>query len=166
MPQERVAAELARVPVPLHCLPQVRNALGESVLDGGLRVGVLTRSQQPLHEECGLNEVSAVVEPAEDRHGLAGSTVHEMRPRAVETICLLKEGDDAGEPLHALRAGDEAAIHADEDSHDAEAAGSSGHHARVAGHTLKSHSGLRVRALLPVVAEALLLHHGEQLVVG
>ena len=88
-----------------------------------------------------------------------------MRPRAVIALRFLKKADDAGETLEALRLGDEVALHANHNSHDAEAAGSGGHDARIARDAFQSHARSRMRTAFPVVAETLFLQHAEQLIV-
>src|SRR5215472_6719894 len=91
VPVEEVALRCLAVPAPFDRVPQLRDATVERFLGGSGAVEVLASGEQTLHEERGFNQVSAVVEHAEDRHGASGGAVHVMRPDAVITVGVLEE---------------------------------------------------------------------------
>ena len=126
---------------------------------------VLTRGEQALHEKRGFDEVAAVVEHAEDGHGLAGVAIHVVRPGAVIALGVFEEVDDLCQALDAFGARNEFAIDADHERHDAEAAGAGGDDTFIAGNVFAGHAGVGIGAF-PVVVEAGVLHHGEQFVVA
>src|SRR5258705_269845 len=109
VPIEEVALRVLPIPVPLDGLPQPSDALVEIALGDRGSLKVLPRGQESLHHEGGLDQIAAVVQHAEERHGLAGSAVHVVGPRAVITLRVLEEAHDAEEALESLLAGDEVA---------------------------------------------------------
>ena len=164
MPVQEFAVGRLPEPVPLHCFPQRRDRVADVALGGSVTIEVLPRRQQSLHQERRLHEVRAVVVGAEIRDRLAGPAVQIVWPNAVEAIGLLQESEDLLQSLNALRARDELPLDAGNQRHDAEARRSERHEVVVAGRDLDRHAGIGMRAV-PVVAEARLLHHRQQLLV-
>src|SRR5712692_2187489 len=123
VPVEEVALRVLPIPVPLDRLPQPSDALVEIALGDRGSLEVLPRGQESLHHEGGLDQIAAVVQHAEERHGLAGSAVHVVGPRAVIALRVLEEAYDAEQAVESLLAGDEVPVDADEQRQDPEARG-------------------------------------------
>src|SRR5256886_13565194 len=94
---------------------------GDAIVQRLVGLEILTRSQQPLREERGFDQVAAVVVAAEQGNHMAGAPTHEVRPGAVKPVGGLEKADDLPHARSALFAGDEATLGADDESHDAEA---------------------------------------------
>src|SRR5258705_10124926 len=109
VPIEEVALRVLPIPVPLDGLPQPSDALVEIALGDRGSLEVLPRGQESLHHEGGLDQIAAVVQHAEERHGLAGSAVHVVGPRAVIALRVLEEAHDVEDAVETLLAGDEGA---------------------------------------------------------
>src|SRR5439155_12301558 len=105
------------VPAPLDAFPQYCDA----VIQSAVGPEVLARSQEPLGEERGFDQVAAVIVAAEQGNHAAGMSAHEMRPDAVKPVCFFQEIDDLSHAGSALRARDEPALRAHDERHDAEA---------------------------------------------
>src|ERR1019366_3126050 len=111
MPIKSIALRRAAVPVPLHGLPKMRDSGEQIALTLARAIEVLPCSEQALHQECGLDQVSAVIKHVEYRQSLAALAVHEMRPSSVVARSFFQETHDFGQALKTLIATDEAAIY-------------------------------------------------------
>ena len=78
---------------------------------------------------------------------------------------FFEEAHDLLEARKRFVASDEAAFGADEQSHDAEAAGTRSDDAIIAGNTFEGSAGIGMRAF-PVITETSFLQHGEEFIVG
>src|SRR5258706_9902270 len=106
---EEVALRVLPIRVPFNRLPQPSDAPVEIALGDRGALEVLPRGQESLNHEGGLDQIAAVVQHAEERHGLAGGTVHVVGPRAVIAWRVLEEAHDAEQAVESLLAGEEGA---------------------------------------------------------
>src|SRR5262249_11683024 len=125
VPVKEIAIRVAAVPIPLNRFPQSRNTLIQVLLSCALSTEVLSRGQQPFHQKRCLDQVSAVVEHAENWHGVTRAAVHVMRPRAVIAVRVFEKANDLSHAFDALSTRDEAAIHPDYECGDAHTASAS-----------------------------------------
>src|ERR1700733_1355188 len=88
-----------------------------------------------------------------------------MGPRSVIARDFFQKVEDLRKTFDALVASNKAAIHSDDERHDAEARGARRDNALVSGDVFQRCPGDGVSAF-PVIAKAGLLQHGEQLIVG
>src|SRR5580704_3621205 len=165
MPEERIAAERAAIPIPFHRSPELRDAIVKIAFCICVAMEILTRSEQTFDKERSFDEIAGVVEHAENRKARPCVSIHEVRPHAVIARSCFEERDDLLHAREAFVARYESAIDADDERHDAEAARAGGNDTIVAGNILERGSGVGMRALV-VITEAFFLNHGEKFVVG
>src|SRR5947209_15101308 len=91
MPVEEVRIGSLAVPVEFHFAPEPGHGVANLALGSVVSVEVLPCNQQSLHEERRLDEVSAVVVLSEVGVHLAGVTVEEVRPHAVEAVSFRRK---------------------------------------------------------------------------
>lgn len=164
VPVKKITGRSLAIPIPLDRFPELRDSAVEGLLAFAGPVKILARRQQALHQEGSLDQVSAVVEHPEHRHGTARVAVHVVRPRSVIALGVCEEVDDLCQPLRTLFAGNEAAIDANDERHDAEPARPGGDDSLIAGNIFARHAGVRIGPF-PVVLEARLLQHRKQFVI-
>src|SRR5664279_5849755 len=102
VPIKKITRRLLAIPVPFHPAPQVGDGLADLALDCVVPVKILPRSQQSLHEKCGLHQVAAVVVFAEIIGDLARYPVEKMRPSTMETVRLAQKARDFEQAFRAL----------------------------------------------------------------
>ncbi len=88
VPVERLAARRLEEPIPLDGFPKVGGSLPYLRLDSTRLIEILPHSEHALHEECGLDDVRAVVIRRE-RQGLARGPMNPMREGTVIAIRFL-----------------------------------------------------------------------------
>jgi hypothetical protein len=75
---------------------------------------VLPRCQKSLNQECGLDEVAAIVVVSKAGNDFSGAAIQEMWEHTVETIGLPQKAGDLEHPIDALLTGYEAALDSDQ----------------------------------------------------
>lgn len=164
MPVEHLLRPLLGEEIPLDGLPQGGDVGAQLALCriGAVEVGA--RRQQPLEQQPGLHQIGTVVIGREGKR-LPRLAVDPVREGAViGGRPLRKEGHDPLHPLARLAAGHETALGSHRHGHHAEAR-PAGSDRRARRGALARHAARRF-GTLPEIAEGLLLHLGEQLLVG
>src|SRR6266852_2664594 len=112
----------------------------EILLGAAPSVKILTRDEKSFHQERRFHQVPAVIEHAEHRHRLPGTTVHKVRPSPVIALCAFEKTDNLRDTLNPLFARDEPAIYADYKGGDAKPARSGCNDSVISGNVLAGHA--------------------------
>src|ERR1700757_441660 len=91
VPVECVTFWSSPEPVPIHIAPQARYPFPQFALRWIVRIKVLPRREQALHQKRRLDQVGSVVVDAEERNHMTCPAVHEVRPCTVEAIRMCEK---------------------------------------------------------------------------
>src|SRR5271170_135219 len=166
MPGQRVVA-VSRMPIPLDFPPQPADLRAQRLLGGAIAIKILPNAEQALEEVGGLDEIAAVVLPAET-HRRAGAAIQVMGIEAMIARRAAEPVHDEAKAFERRLPCDPTAIDRHDDRHDAEAgaadADAVGRGAR-GSHAIERKAADRMRAI-PKEADRLPLHEIEQGLVG